>query len=68
MNDDQAYRIRIIQYLLSKGDFLVEELNEYKRRLKRKNAESDEYLDCWLAMVKLECWQEFAADIWKLIK
>lgn len=68
MNDDQAYRIRIIQYLLSKGDFLVEELNEYKRRLKRKNVESDEYLDCWLAMVKLESWQEFAADIWKLIK
>lgn len=67
MNDDQAYRIRIIQYLLSKDDLIHEDIAELKRRLK-KHDDADDYFDVWLALIRLECWHEFSSDIWKLIK
>lgn len=68
MNDEQALRMRILQYLLAKDDFIHEDIEELKKRVKRSPDDQDVYLDVWLALIKLECWHEFSSDIWKLIK
>ena len=68
MNEDQARIIRLYQYLLSKEVYMKEQIISHEKAMRRKNPNADDTLTLWLLLIKLECWQEFAGEVWKLIR
>ena len=68
MNEDQARIIRIYQYLLANDVFLKQQIIDRQKRAQRKNPHPDDVLALWIYLIKLEIWEEFAGELWKLIK
>lgn len=68
MTDDEAFKIRIVQYLLSKEDNLKMFILDRQKLAFRKNPHPDDILSYWYANLKLEIWQEIAGEIWQLLK
>lgn len=68
MNEDQARIIRIYQFLLSKDVTIKNTIENNRKKVNKKNLETDDALDLWYSLIKLEIWQEFAGEIWNLLK
>lgn len=68
MNEDQARIIRIYQYLLANDVFLKQQIIDRQKRVQRKNPHPDDVLALWIYLIKLEIWEEFAGELWNLIK
>ena len=68
MNEDESRIIRIYQYLLSNDVYIKDRIYQTERRAICKNASKDDIFAYWLAKVRLECWEEFAEEVWKLLR
>ena len=60
MNNEQALRMRILQYLLAKDDFIHDDIAELKKRVKRSPDDQDVYF--WEAMTGRSTAYEYIVD------
>lgn len=68
MNEDEARLVRLYQYLLSKEVSLQQTIQDIEKLLRRRNPLPEDVFAFFVALLRLEIWQEFSGEVWNLIK